>query len=83
MANTSAFPPRRAFIQPEFGDTFETLARRLLPDEPLEQAVQTLTSWNLFLAFRPGGGGITPSDLVFTEPPLAPIALPAGMTGAE
>ncbi|QZP08114.1 hypothetical protein [Caenibius sp. WL] len=76
MLNNVTIPPRRAFIQPEFGDTFETLAKRLLPDEPLEEAVQKLTSWNLFLAFRPGGGGMTPSDLFFTEPPHAPMAMP-------
>lgn len=76
MLNNVTIPPRRAFIQPEFGDTFETIAKRLLPDEPLEEAVQKLTSWNLFLAFRPGGGGMTPSDLFFTEPPHAPMAMP-------
>jgi hypothetical protein len=76
MQNTVTIPPRRAFIQPEFGDTFETIARRLMPDQPLEEAVQTLTSWNLFLAFRPGNGGMTPSDLFFTEPPQAPVAMP-------
>lgn len=77
MTKTVTIPPRRAFIQPQHGDTFETIAKRLLPDEPLDQAIQKLTSWNLFLAFRPGGGGMTPSDLFFTEAPLAPIAMPA------
>ena len=71
MTNQVNIPPRRAFIQPQAGDNWETLAQRLFPEEPLQDAVQKLQSWNLFLAFRPGGGGITPSDIVFVEAPRA------------
>ncbi|OCC23441.1 hypothetical protein MB02_12600 [Croceicoccus estronivorus] len=71
MLNDVTIPPRRAFTQPQAGDNWETLAKRLFPEEPLQEAVQKLQSWNLFLAFRPGGGGMTPSDIVFTEAPRA------------
>ena len=71
MQTTVNIPPRRAFTQPLAGETWDSLAKRLFPEEPVEQAIQKLQSWNLFLAFRPGGGGMTPSDIVFVEAPRA------------
>lgn len=67
-------PPARAFIQPAHGDNWESIATRVLPETPVQDAVQQLVSWNLFLAFRPGGGVITPSDIVFIEAPRAASA---------
>ena len=61
----------RAFIQARHGDTWDEIAARVFPDEPREEAIQQLMSWNLFLAFRPGDGCITPSDIVFVEAPQA------------
>lgn len=61
--------PARNFIQPMSDDNWDSIAARILPNVAREDAVQQLISWNLFLAFRPGGGVITPSDIVFTEPP--------------
>lgn len=68
MTETVKIPPRRAFVQPEAGDSWEALAHRLFPETPAKKAVEDLQSWNLFLMFRPGGA-MTPSDIVFTEPP--------------
>jgi hypothetical protein len=42
-----------------------------MPDTPVEAAVEQLKSWNLFLVFRPASV-ITPSDILFIEPPQAP-----------
>lgn len=61
--------PKRRFVQPHAGDNWNRLAARLFPDTERRQAIENLKSWNLFLAFRPGGGGLTPTDVVFTEPP--------------
>ena len=71
MLNDVKIPPRRAFIQPLAGESWEDIAKRMFPEEPVEEASQKLQSWNLFLVFRPGGGGITPSDIVFVEAPRA------------
>lgn len=65
----------RAFIQPASGDNWESIAARILPDTPMQDAVQQLISWNLFLGFRPGDGLITLSDIVFTEAPRASAVL--------
>ena len=67
--SATLLPPVRRFIQPESGDDWPRIAARILPDMPVETAVEQLKSWNLYLAFRPGGGVVTPSDIVFIEPP--------------
>lgn len=61
-------PPARAFIQPGPGDDWTSIAARELPGTPLDEAVELLRSWNLYVAFRPVGA-ITPTDVIFTEPP--------------
>lgn len=68
--NTVRIPPARAFIQPVPGDGWESIAARELPATPLEDAVNMLKSWNLYVAFRPVGA-ITPTDIIFIEPPRA------------
>jgi len=65
--------PVRRFIQPESGDDWPAIAARALPDEPAEAAIEQLKSWNLHLVFRPVSV-ITPSDIVFVEPPRAAAA---------
>ncbi|MCW6530086.1 MULTISPECIES: hypothetical protein [Sphingomonas] len=65
--------PIRRFIQPESGDDWPAIAARVLPDEPAEAAIEQLKSWNLHLVFRPVSV-ITPSDIVFVEPPRAVAA---------
>jgi len=72
MTTTVDIPARRAFILPEPDDTWESIAARQLPDMPLDEAVNLLKSWNIFLVFRPGGGAFTPSDVMFVAPPPAP-----------
>lgn len=63
-------PPVRIYIQPQPGDSWESIAARELPGTPVEEAVNQLKSWNLYVAFRPVGV-ITPTDIIFTEPPRA------------
>lgn len=70
---SAAPPPVRRFVQPQSGDDWPAIAARLLPDEPAESAIEQLKSWNLHLVFRPVSV-ITPSDIVFVEPPRAPAA---------
>ncbi|AGH48505.1 MULTISPECIES: hypothetical protein [Sphingomonadales] len=71
MAKTVNIPPVRNFIQPVPGDDWASIAARELPGTPAEEAVGMLQSWNLYVAFRPGGGAVTPSDVIFVEPPRA------------
>ena len=40
--------PARAFIQTRYGDDCEAIAAQVLPDAPVQEAVQQLQSWNLF-----------------------------------
>ncbi|MES2496473.1 MAG: hypothetical protein V4618_10175 [Pseudomonadota bacterium] len=74
---STALPPRRRFIQPESGDDWPRIAARVMPDVPVEAAIEQLKSWNLFLVFRPVSV-ITPSDILFIEPPAAPAGQAAG-----
>lgn len=62
---------QRRFVTPEPGDTWETLARRALPDAPADAAVDQLKSWNLQLFARVTPGEFLGSDVLFVEPPLA------------
>jgi hypothetical protein len=61
----------RPFVFPEPGDTIETLAARLLPDQP--NGAQLLQSWNLHLVLRsfPVGtpGEVLPTDIIYLGPP--------------
>ena len=62
----------RQYIFPQAGDDLATIAARELAG--VDGAEQQLLSWNLHLAARAGlgrSGGLLPSDVVFTEPPLA------------
>ena len=61
---------QRRFVTPGPGETVEELARRTLPDEPLETAVDRIRSWNLHIfAMRRPAGLLLGSDVVFVEPP--------------
>ena len=64
----------RRFVSPEPGEDWATLARRALPDEPVESAVERLKSWNLQLFARVPPGQLLGSDVIFVEPPLPPPA---------
>ena len=69
MASTVLrIPPVRPFIQPRPGDSWESIAAREMPGTSVEDAVNLLKSWNLYVAFRPVGA-ITPTDVIFTGPP--------------
>ena len=58
----------RRYVFPEAGDDLASIAARVLPGA--DDGAQQLLSWNLHLAVR-GPTGLLPSDVVFTEPPLA------------
>ncbi len=61
---------QRQFVSPEPGDDWGAVASRVLPDEPLDEAVQALKSWNLHLMARMPPGEFTGSDVLFVEAPL-------------
>lgn len=63
-----SIPPVRRFIQPLQGDSWESIANRIMADRPQADAIESLKSWNMHLSFRPVGI-ITPSDIMFVEPP--------------
>jgi hypothetical protein len=64
--------PQRRFVTPGVDETVEDLARRALPDEPLESAVERIQGWNLHIfAMRRPRGLLLGSDVVFIEPPSA------------
>ena len=65
--STSKLSPARRFIRPAPADTWETIAARELPDQPLAEALASLRAWNPHLALRRGGGFMLVSDIVFTE----------------
>jgi hypothetical protein len=68
---TTTLSRQRRFVSPEPGEIPEQLAARVLPDQPLEAAMDQLRSWNLhiFVMRRPPGL-LLGSDVVFVEPPL-------------
>jgi hypothetical protein len=64
--------PQRRFVTPEPDETFEALAARALPSEPIEAAMEQIKGWNLHIfAMRRPRGLLLGSDVVFVEPPRA------------
>ena len=62
---------QRMFLTPLPGEDWDALARRALPDEPTEAAIEKLKSWNLQLFARIPPGQFLGSDVIFVEPPRA------------
>lgn len=62
-------PSLRRWIHPVPGDSWEAIAQRALPDQPVKPAIQQLQSWNMHLVFRPPPATLTCSDVLFVEPP--------------
>jgi hypothetical protein len=69
----------RKSILPQHGDTWQSIAARMLPGVDEAEAVSKLQSWNLHVFMRASGAAgsvrgnnpILPSDVIFVEPPLA------------
>ena len=62
--------PVRKFVTPLPNDTWESVADRVFPDLPQQEAVERLQSWNLhMLAGRKPRGAILGSDVIFVGPP--------------
>ena len=62
--------PNRAYTTLGPGERLETLAARTLPDEPLDQAIDKIKSWNLHIFAIRKPPMLLGSDIVFVEPPL-------------
>ena len=70
----------RRFMRPLASDDWASIAARELADQALEEATQSLQSWNFHVFMRPAppeespraGNPILPSDIIFLEPPAAP-----------
>jgi N-acyl-D-aspartate/D-glutamate deacylase len=61
----------RRWIQPEPGDTLESIAARELPALEPAEALRALQSWNLHLLLRPfPRGSLIGADVVYLEPPI-------------
>ena len=60
---------QRRSVFPEPDETFEHLARRVLPDEDPAAAEEKLKSWNLHIFLRRPAGLLLGSDIVFVEAP--------------
>lgn len=63
---------QRKWVQPLPGEDWAALAARVFPAQSAESAIEQLRSWNLHLFARRPPGSFTGSDILFTEPPLAP-----------
>jgi hypothetical protein len=71
--------PVRRSILPHDGDSWQSIAKRELPDTAESDAVAMLQSWNLHVFMRAAGGvgrlrsdnPILPSDVIFVEQPRA------------
>lgn len=67
----------RRSILPQGGDTWQSIAARMLPEMAEDEAVSNLQSWNLHVFMRASGAAgsvrgsnpILPSDVIFVEPP--------------
>lgn len=59
----------RQFMHPLPDETFDAIARRALPEESQEVAVEKLKSWNLHIFLRRPSGVLLGSDIVFIEDP--------------
>jgi hypothetical protein len=61
-------PPVRRWQYPLQGDDWESVAKRVMPDRKLEEAVSELKQWNTHLRYHRTGW--TPADVIFLEAPV-------------
>lgn len=66
---TDAPEPVRRFFMPEVSESWESLATRASEAAATSIDIGTLQSWNLHLAMRPPSIILTPTDIVFIDPP--------------
>jgi hypothetical protein len=63
--------PVRRWTYPQVGEDWAALAARVLPGQPVEQAVATLQSWNPHIVYRPIPPMLLHSDIVLIEGPVS------------
>lgn len=63
----AAIKPVRQWIAPTVGDDWVSVAARVFPNEPADKIIPQLQSWNPHIAYRPIGGAMLCSDVVFIE----------------
>lgn len=61
----------RTFTTAAPGEDWPEIARRCLPEQEPEAALDALKSWNLHLFLRQPAGRILGCDVIFTEAPRA------------
>ena len=68
---TATLTRQRRFVTPLAGEGLESLAARVLPEIPPQQAADLIRSLNLHVfALRQPPGLLLCSDVIFIEPPL-------------
>lgn len=69
MSASEAPQPIRRYFMPDANESWESLARRASEKASGAIDIPTLQSWNLHLAMRPPSITLTPTDIVFIDPP--------------
>ncbi|WP_293677194.1 hypothetical protein [uncultured Phenylobacterium sp.] len=68
---TRTLTRQRRFVTPLAGETLESLAARVLPEAPPQEAADRIRSLNLHVfALRQPPGLLLCSDVIYVEPPL-------------
>jgi len=65
VSMSKPLPPVRRWEYPQTGDDWESVAKRVMPDRKLEDAVADLKAWNTHLRYHRTGW--TPADVIFLE----------------
>ncbi|MFK7897109.1 MAG: hypothetical protein AB8G23_14785 [Myxococcota bacterium] len=74
MSQPDAPPPIRRYFMPDANESWESLAQRASEQTTQAIDIPTLQSWNLHLAMRPPSITLTPTDIVFVDPPMPDLA---------
>jgi hypothetical protein len=63
----AAIKPVRQWIAPHPGDDWTSVAARVFPNESADKMITALQGWNPHIAYRPIGGAMLCSDVIFIE----------------